>query len=78
MSDKPSRVEINCATGEVKTIVLTAKEIAEMDQAAAKSAEERAKREADAQALADLKESAKAKLVAGEKLTEEEASALVI
>ena len=36
------------------------------------------KREADAEALAELKASAKAKLIAGEALTDEEASAIVI
>ena len=59
-------------------VPLTAQEIAERDQAAAAYAEEQAKRDADAQALVALKDSAKAKLVAGEPLTEDEAAALVI
>ncbi len=69
---------VDCSTGKTTIVPLTAQEIAERDQAAAKYAEEQAKREADAQALAANKESAKAKLIAGEPLTEEEAAALVI
>ena len=45
---------------------------------AAKAAEDAAKAEAEAQAKAALKESAKAKLTAGEPLTDEEAAAIVI
>ncbi len=69
---------VDCSTGKTTIVPLTAQEIAERDQAAAKYAEEQAKREADAEALVALKESAKAKLVAGEPLTEDEAAALVI
>ena len=69
---------VDCSTGKTTIVPLTAQEIADRDQAAAKYAEEQAKREADAQALAANKESAKAKLIAGEPLTEEEAAALVI
>lgn len=69
---------VDCSTGQTTIVALTAQEISDRDQAAAKYAEEQAKREADAQALAANKESAKAKLIAGEPLTEEEAAALVI
>ncbi len=69
---------VDCSTGKTTIVPLTAQEISERDQAAAQYAEEQAKRDADAQALVALKESAKAKLVAGEPLTEDEAAALVI
>lgn len=73
-----NKIVVDCAKGTQTIVPLTAQEIAERDQAAAKYAEEKAKAEADAQAQAALKESAKAKLVAGTPLTEEEAAALVI
>jgi hypothetical protein len=74
----PTRIEINCATGEESIIELTAEEIAqqEADAAAALAAQEEAAQAAEA--LAALKASAKAKLIAGEPLTAEEADTLVI
>ena len=73
-----NKMIVDCSTGKTTIVPLTAQEISDRDQAAAKYAEEQAEREAQAQAHAALKESAKAKLVAGEPLTEEEAAALVI
>ena len=64
MADTPTRIEVNCATGEVTEIPLTPAEIAERDQQAAQAAADAAKREADAQAAADAKLSAQAKLQA--------------
>jgi hypothetical protein len=72
------KLVVDCTTGKQEYIALTPAEIAERDQMAAQAAEDQAKREADAQALADLKASAKAKLTAGEPLTDEEAAAIVI
>lgn len=72
------KIVVDCTTGKQEYIELTAAEIAQRDQDAAKFAEEQAKREAEAEALAALKESAKAKLTAGEPLTDEEAAAIVI
>ena len=69
---------VDCSTGKTTIVPLTAQEVAERDQAAAKYAEEQTKREADAKKLQALKDSAKAKLIAGESLTDEEASAIVI
>ena len=62
----------------VQSIPLTAAELKqrEEDRIAAEAAE--AERLAAEQALADLKASAKAKLIAGEPLTAEEAGTLVI
>ena len=73
-----NKIVVDCAKGTQTIVPLTAQEIAERDQAAAQYAEEQAQREADAQALQALKDSAKAKLIAGEKLTDEEAAAIVI
>jgi hypothetical protein len=75
---RPTRTEINCETGEQTIIELTDAEIAQMEADAAAYAEEQAAREAEAEELAALKASAKAKLVAGQPLTEEEAATLVI
>jgi formylmethanofuran dehydrogenase subunit B len=73
-----TKVIVNCATGESTIVELTAQEIAERDQMAAEAEERRAAEEAAAEALAALKASAKAKLVAGTPLTTEEAAVLVI
>ena len=73
-----NKIVVDCAKGTQTIVPLTAQEIAERDQQAAKFVEEQAKREADAKALQALKDSAKAKLTAGEKLTDEEAAAIVI
>ena len=72
---KPTRIEVNCATGEQKVIELTAAEIAELDQMAAQAEEEKAIRDAEEQAKADAKASALAKL-AELGLTEDEAKAI--
>jgi len=73
-----TKVIVNCATGETTIVELTAQEIAERDQMAAQAAEDAAAREAAEAAKTALKESAKAKLIAGEPLTAEEAAVLVI
>jgi len=78
MSEVLMKTVVDCATGEVKSIPLTAAEIAQRDQDAAAYAEQKATEEAAAAAKAALKESAKAKLVSGTPLTEEEAAALVL
>lgn len=72
------KIIVNCETGEVQELPLTAEEIAEREAMAAQAAEEQAAREAEAEALAALKVSARAKLVAGTPLTEEEAATLVL
>ena len=65
---RPTRIEINCTTGVESIIELTDAEIAQAE----------AERIAAAETLAALKASAKAKLVSGTPLTEEEAATLVI
>ena len=56
----------------------TAEEIAENDTLQQTLDSEQTARETEAQAKEDLKASAKAKLIAGEALTEEEANTIVI
>ena len=74
----PTRIEINCTTGEESIIELTDAEVAQMQADAAAAEARRAEEATAAEALAALKTSAKAKLVAGTPLTEEEAATLVI
>lgn len=78
MNEVPTKVVVNCADGTSQYIPLSAEEIAqrEADRVAYEAAE--AERLAAEEALVALKASAKAKLVAGTPLTEEEASVLVI
>jgi hypothetical protein len=78
MSDTPTRIEVNCTTGVVTEVPLTAEEIAQREVDAIASTERLAERAAAEAAHAALKASAKAKLVAGTPLTEEEAATIVL
>jgi hypothetical protein len=78
MTDVPKKLVVNVADGTSQYIDLTPAEIAQRDQDAAAHAEAEAIRQAEAEAKEALKVSAKAKLVAGEPLTAEEAAVLVI
>lgn len=81
MADTPVKVVVDLSKpkGERESIIpLTAEEIAERDAMAAQAAQDEADRQAEADALQALKDSAKAKLIAGEPLTAEEADTLVI
>jgi len=72
-------VDLSKPEGERETLVaITAEEIAQREADAAQAAQEQAEREAAAEALAALKTSAKAKLIAGEPLSAEEADTLVL
>ena len=64
MSDTPTAVEVNCATGEVTTRPLTADEIAAQTAAAAQAEADRVVREAEAAAVVAAKASAESKLAA--------------
>lgn len=78
MTTKPMKLVVDLATGKEEYIELTPEEINEREIAGIEAAT-RAEEEAAAKAaLAALKESAKAKLVAGQRLTEEEAATLVL
>ena len=74
----PTKVIINCETGVQEEIELTDEEVAQREIDAAAYAVEQAEREAAAEAKAALKASAKAKLIAGQPLTAEEADVLVL
>jgi hypothetical protein len=74
----PTRIEIDCSTGIESIIELTDAEVAELAVQAAEAAARKAEEDAAREALAALKASAKAKLVAGTPLTEAEAATLVI
>jgi hypothetical protein len=78
MTIKPMKLVVNLATGKEEYIELTPDEINEREIAGIKAATRREEEEAAAAALAALKASAKAKLVAGQRLTEEEAATLVL
>lgn len=76
--DTPTKVIVDCSTGETQVLPLTAEEIAQRE-ADRITAEAEATARAEAQAALDaLKASAKAKLIAGEPLTAEEAETLVV
>lgn len=74
----PTAVEINCETGEVTERPLTAEEIADQQARIAQAEADAIARKKEAEALATLKASAKAKLISGKPLTAEEADTLVI
>jgi hypothetical protein len=70
-----TKLVVDCSTGDVQEIELTAEEIAQREADALAAAQVQAEREAQEAAQAALKESAKAKLTALG-LTEEEIAAL--
>jgi uncharacterized coiled-coil DUF342 family protein len=72
-----TKIVVNCETGVTEEIELTPAEVAEMEADQAQAETDRATKEAEASRLTALKTSAKAKLVAGEPLTTEEASLLI-
>jgi hypothetical protein len=74
----PTIIQINCTTGEVIERPLTEEELEQREVDAAAYAARKAEEDAAAEALAALKASAKAKLIAGQPLTAEEADTLVI
>jgi hypothetical protein len=76
--ETPVKIIVNCETGQVQEIALTPEEIAQREADAIEAARERAEREAAEQALAELKASAKAKLIAGQPLSAEEADILIL
>lgn len=78
MSDTPMKLVVDLATGVTASIPLTPEEIQQRELDAITAATEAAEREAADAAKAQLKASAKAKLVAGEPLTAEEADTLVL
>jgi hypothetical protein len=78
MNEVPTKVVVNCADGTSQYIPLSAEELAQRETDRLAWEAQEADRLAAEEALAALKASARAKLVAGTPLTEEEASVLVI
>ena len=78
MSDTPMKLIVDCATGAQTYVPLSEEEIAEREAMAAQAERERLEREAEEARIAALKDSARAKLVAGKPLTAEEAALLVL
>jgi len=72
---KPTKIEVNCTTGEQTIIELTDEEIAQMEIDRVAAEAERTAREAEAEAKAAAKASALAKLAALG-LTEDELATL--
>lgn len=78
MTTKPVKLVVDLATGKEEYIELTPDEINEREIAGIEAATRAEQEAAAAAALAALKASAKAKLIAGQKLTEEEAATIVL
>jgi hypothetical protein len=73
----PTKIVVNCETGVTEEIELTAEEVAEMEASQAQFELDRQAAETEVARIEALKTSAKAKLVAGEKLTADEAALLI-
>jgi uncharacterized coiled-coil DUF342 family protein len=73
-----NKLIVDVETGEQFIVPLTAAEIAQRDQDIAAYQEAEAERVAEQERIEELKVSAKAKLVAGEPLTEEEAGVMIL
>jgi len=78
MTDTLTKVVVDCSTGEQTILPLTQDEIAALELSRQEAEARKAQEDAAAEALAAVKASAKAKLVAGTPLTEEEAATLVL
>lgn len=72
-----TKIVVNCETGIQEEVELTPTEIAEFETLQAEAAAERAAKEAEAARIDALKVSARAKLVAGETLTADEAALII-
>ena len=77
-TEKKYNLIVNCETGVQETVEFTAEQYAQAEIDAAAHAEAEAIRKAETDALEALKASARAKLVSGTPLTEEEAATLVL
>lgn len=78
MSEVLTKIVVDCSTGEQRIENLTEAEIEQREADAQAYLAQKAIEDAAAEALATLKASAKAKLIAGQPLTAEEADTLVI
>ena len=71
------KIVVNCETGVTEEIELTPAEIVEIEAAQAQFVIDEAARQAEADRIEALKVSARAKLVAGEVLTADEAALII-
>jgi hypothetical protein len=78
MTTRPMWNEINCTTGEVIERPFTDEEMAQHEENVANLEKLKAEQAEETTRIATLKASAKAKLIAGTPLTEEEAAAIVL
>lgn len=78
MSDRPVKVIFDVSTGTQTTVPFTDEEFAEFQELAKQAEEAKAAEEAAFAEREALKASAKAKLIAGEALTPEEADVVVL
>ena len=76
-TEKKFKLIVNCETGEQTSEEFTPEEYAQAELDAQAYAEAQAAQEAEAAALQALKDSARAKLISGEKMTPEEAATIV-
>ena len=74
----PIKIIVDCSTGITTELELTDEEMAQREADAITYAAQKAEQDAAAEALATLKASAKAKLVAGTPLTEAEAATIFL
>ena len=72
-----TKIVVNCETGVSEVVELTAEEVAQFEADAAQAAIDDAARQAEADRVEALKVSARAKLVAGELLTADEAALII-
>jgi hypothetical protein len=72
-----TKLIVNCETGEQEIVELTPAEVAEVEAAQAQAVIDRAAYEAEVARIEALKVSARAKLVAGEVLTADEAALII-
>lgn len=77
MTDTPKKLIVDCSTGITTEVELTAEEIAQMETDRLAYEAQQAAELAEQERIAGVKASAKAKLIAGEPLTTEEASLLI-
>ena len=78
MPGRLTKITLDASTNVETIVELTDEEMAQIEQDRVKALEEYEKEQADKEAYAALKASAKAKLIAGQPLTAEEADTLVI
>jgi hypothetical protein len=78
MTDTPKKLIVDLAKGTQEYVDLTAEEIQQRELDAIEHATRKAEEDAAKAAKDAIKESAKAKLIAGEPLTAEEAETLIV